>query len=139
MPVKPAWSAHRNLRQLAQYRALSGALCDLSPPYCDVPAESGETPVGIYENELGAARDSLLLTDQAIYIRRRDMWERVRYADIVMVDWYGGEKRADIDALSVGLSNGTSVVVPVTGGDPSRGTRDAASVLTFLMRVSGRS
>jgi hypothetical protein len=49
----------------------------------------------------------------------------------------GGEKSLDVDQVAIHLRSGATTLVPVSGGDPSIGTRDTFALLMFLDHVVG--
>jgi hypothetical protein len=59
------------------------------------------------------------------------------YEEMSAIDLEGGEKSPDVDCIEIRLRSGSTALIPVSGGDPSIGTKDAFAMLMFLDHVLG--
>ncbi len=136
MKVSVASRAHRALRKLPQYRTVASGDDIHASLSRQIILREGETVVGVYENSPGQLDRCVVVTSEGLHIHRGPSWQVVSYREILYVDFPGGEKTLDVDEVFVRLASGRTLCVPISGGDPSIGSRDAASFLTFLMRVA---
>ncbi|WP_406694930.1 hypothetical protein V5E97_28200 [Singulisphaera sp. Ch08] len=129
-----AMRAHRGLRMLPRYRYLAG---DEGMPLDGVRLGEGEAAVGIYENVPGSAEQCILITDRGLHVNRGEDWLCLPYKEMVSVDLEGGEKSLDVDCVEIRLRSGATALIPVSGGNPSIGTKDTFTMLMFLDHVIG--
>ena len=134
MAITVASRVHRNLRPLRRFRRVTEGRTGLPYSREDIPLSSNEELLGVYENAPGALENAIAVTDRGLHVHRGHDWESICYSSVVDADFYPS-KTGTVEKVMVHLRNGESVVLPVTGGDPSIGSKDAASFLTFLIRV----
>ena len=137
MEITVAMRAHRKLKSLARYRRVTEgnrkSLFDLVGRYFN----EGEVLIGIYENYPGSAERCILITDRSLYLNQGEVWLRLPYEEMACVEIQGGVKSLVIDHLEIRFRNGATALIPVTGGDPTTGSRDTFSMLMFLEQVIG--
>lgn len=137
MDLTVTMRAHRKLNGLARYRHLAeGEGISLIDPGGPRLGE-GEAAVGIYENVPGSAERCILITDRALHVNRGEDWLCLPYEEMTSVDLEGGEKSPDADCIEIRLRNGATTLIPVSGGDPSIGTKDTFAMRMFLDHVMG--
>ncbi len=137
MKITVLMRAHRKLKCLARYRHViegnSKSLFDLVGRHFT----EGEFLIGIYENVPGSAERCILITNRSLYLNRGEGWLRLPYEEMMSVDFQGGEKSLVVDHIEIRFRCGETTLIPVTGGDPTIGTRDTFSMLMFLEQVLG--
>jgi hypothetical protein len=137
MEITVPMRAHRSLRKLGRYRRLAE---DKGMPLDRLGGArlgEGEAAFGIYENVPGSAEQCILITDRALHVNRGDDWLCLPYEEMTSVDLQGGEKSLDVDRVEIRLRGGATALIPVTGGDPSIGTKDTFAMVMFLDHVIG--
>ena len=129
-PITVSARAHRKLRDLARYRGLA----DLGRLGSEaLGLGPGEVAIGIYENPSGSRIVSLVITDRGLHIFEADDSRFLSFEEMMTIDLEKGE---DLPII-VGMRDGETVAVPIMGGNPEIGTRDAFAVRMFLDGVVG--
>lgn len=93
------------------------------------PLATGESLLGVYENETETPDDLIVFTDQGIYIKLKTGWEHFRYAEMQSTLW-PDEGKNNPQTLPIQLLNGSKARLPVHKGN-------LFGLMTFFMRVIG--
>jgi hypothetical protein len=137
MEITVPMRAHREPRKLARYRHFGER--ESIPLECvgGPRLGEGEAAIGIYENVPGSAEQCILITDRGLHFNRGDDWLCLPYEEMTSVYLEGGEKSLDVDRVEIRLRSGETALIPVSGGDPSIGTKDTFAMVMFLDHVIG--
>ena len=138
MEVTVSMRAHRKFKGTPNYRALAGR--EAGPGPLDggtVSLAAGEAAIGVYENVPGSTEGLILITDRGLHVGRGDVGFFIPFAAMVAVEVEAGKKPVAVDRVAIRLHGGATALVPVTGGDPTIGTKDAYLMLMFLDHVIG--
>jgi hypothetical protein len=137
LEITVAQRAHRKFKHCSRYLSLAG----VGGTPLDLPAGAqlgeDETPIGIYENVSGSAERCIVITDRGLRVNASYGWLFLPYEGMVSSELEGGEKSLDVSHVAIHLRSGAMALVPVSGGDPSLGTRDTFAMLMFLDHVVG--
>jgi hypothetical protein len=130
--------ASRILHRLAYYRELPNAI--KWPSYWSSAPRfhPGETPLGTYENRLGQAENSIVVTSFGLHFYTAGEWIYAAYSSIHAVQpsppLGSPEDKLAVSGLALRLRDGTTLTIPVSGGNQQ--CRDAWEFLRFLDRVT---
>jgi hypothetical protein len=137
--------AHRELRHAAQYRNVVTDATAVPAYATAVLSHPHELLLGVYENVPGEATESILVTDQGLYIAGGAGWTYVRYEDISHValplpdDVPWPDRKHGADRVTITLATGHVIDVPVRGGtyteDGTLRTHDVYLVYDFIRRT----
>ena len=94
--------------------------------------QDAEYPIGIYVNDCVTFGETILFTDQALYLYKDKAWTQLQYAEIAEVS--SPNTKSDVAGVSILRHNGREFFVPVRGVRADR-FDDAFEVLRFLDRV----
>lgn len=97
------------------------------------PLRPDESLLGYYQDQPGRIDETILFTDQGLYVRETESWAAARYTDILSTDWLGSQK-TEAAGIELRLASGETLTLPVRGGNDR--FRDAFEVLRFMNRVS---
>lgn len=136
MNVSVTSRAYRILKDLQRYRDVATRRQELAYSTDIEDILYGEYIVGVYENDPGSLENGLIISNYGLRLRRDAAWSLIPYAEMSGVN-FEQAKDATVTGLVVGTQDGGRVKIPVTGGDPNTGTRDAAEFMRFLLRVIG--
>lgn len=117
--------AHRTLRHLNRYEPVD----DHAAPGYPVVIEADEHLIGIYRNSVARGGVSVLITDMGLRFERLGAWCTVRYNDMRRVAPWTKDQRE----LCLELNDGSTVSVPITGGEGK--LRDFLAFVRFVNRV----
>ena len=133
--VTVAMRAHRKLSGLARYRSCHDSRGISATDVRGSKLAPDETLLGVYENPADLHDGDVLITDRGLYILERAESRFLPFEEMISAELNGGEKSPSVDRIAIHLRDGSTALVPILGGDPSLGTRDAFAVLMFLEHV----
>jgi hypothetical protein len=137
MEITVAQRAHRKFKRCSRYRSLAEAGGTQLDVLARAQLGEDESPIGIYENVPGSVERCIVITDRGLRVHGSDGWLFLPYEGMASAELEGGEKSLDVGHLAIHLRSGAMALVPVSGGDPSMGTRDTFTMLMFLDHVVG--
>ena len=124
--------AYRKLRTLTQFKFFDGTSKLPQLEGCSTPLAKTEEIIGAYENTPGEKQDLVLVTNLGLHWWTRGDWHSLEYSEMLEAEWPSPVKM-EATAVLIRSRSGNLISVPIRGG--TEFTRDAFSVMTFIMRM----
>jgi hypothetical protein len=131
--------AHRILKRMPSYRDLTLGEADLPYSLDLLPSQYRAQVIGVYENQAGSLHNAVLVLRDGLFLYKDELsWYFIPYQSIRSVDYLNG-KSLDVSGLVLRLKDEMVVDIPIMGGNPETGGRDAAEFMRFIFRASAQS
>lgn len=109
--------AHRQFKSSPQYLDLTSGTIPTPVYASDIELQPREVLLGVYEYVPGQRLNSLVITDQGLFVARETGWTYLRYCDIVGARMNLEHGKAGANSVVLTLTSGQTLVIPAVHED----------------------